>query len=87
MGAADIGIQKLFMDKKATIKLSVTDVFGTARWGGVTDTKGLYAKLGGTWESQTVRLNFTYRFGSNQIGSARQRKTGLDTEANRIKGN
>ncbi|TDH23224.1 TonB-dependent receptor [Segetibacter sp. 3557_3] len=86
MGAADIGVQKLFMDKKATVKLSVTDVFRTARWGGITNANGLYAKLGGTWESQTIRLNFTYRFGSNQISSARQRKTGLDNEANRIKG-
>jgi hypothetical protein len=47
---------------------------------------GLYARISNRWESQTFRVNFTYRFGSNQISSARQRKTGLETEANRIKG-
>jgi iron complex outermembrane receptor protein len=86
MGAADIGLQKLFMQKKASIKISATDIFHTSRWRGTTDMAGLYARLSGSWESQTVRVNFTYRFGSNQIKNARQRKTGLETEASRIKG-
>ncbi|WP_018611652.1 outer membrane beta-barrel family protein [Segetibacter koreensis] len=86
MGAADIGFQKMFMQKKASIKISTTDIFHTSRWSGTTDMAGLYARLSGRWESQTFRVNFTYRFGSNQISSARQRKTGLETEANRIKG-
>jgi hypothetical protein len=45
----------------------------------------LYIKGGGKWESQTVRLGFTYRFGSNQVSAARQRQTGLESEAKRIK--
>jgi hypothetical protein len=85
MGAADIGLQKMFMQKKATVKISVTDFLHTARWAGITDVTGVYAKLSGTWEAQTFRVNFTYRFGSNEISSSRQRKTGLETEANRIK--
>lgn len=86
MGAADIGFQKMFMQKKASIKISATDFLNTARWASTTDFAGLYARLNGTWESQTFRINFTYRFGSNQFSSARQRKTGLKSEANRIKG-
>lgn len=86
LGAADIGLQKMFMQKRASLKISATDVFHTARWSGTTDMAGLYARLSGRWESQTFRVNFTYRFGSNQINNARQRKTGLETEASRIKG-
>ena len=85
MGAADIGFQKMFMQKKASIKISTTDFLKTARWASNSELPGLYAKLSNRWESQTFRINFTYRFGSNQISNARQRKTGLETEANRIK--
>jgi hypothetical protein len=81
-----VGLAKQFMKKKATIKLSYTDIFHTARWEGFSDFSGLYIKLHGGWESQTFRVNFTYRFGSNQVASSRQRKTGLETEAGRIKG-
>jgi len=86
MGAADMGLQKQLLKKKATIKVSYTDIFHTARWGGKSDFAGLYIKLRSSWESQTFRVNFTYRFGSNQVASSRQRKTGLETEAGRIKG-
>ena len=85
-GAGDIGVQKMFMQKKASLKLSFTDVLNTSNWAGKTDFAGIYARLSGHWESQTFRVNFTYRFGSSQISSARQRKTGLETEAGRIKG-
>ena len=86
-GGLDIGLQKLFLKKKATVKLTVTDVLATASpWRSTSDFGGLYMVGSGTWESQTLRLNFTYRFGSNQIKSARQRQTGLDSEGKRIKG-
>ncbi len=85
MGSADIGVQKLLFNKKATLKLNFTDFMHTARWRGVIDQAGLYANISNRWEAQTFRVNFTYRFGSNQIKSARQRKTGQDTESGRIK--
>lgn len=84
-GGVDVGIQKLFLKKKATVKLSVTDIFLTSPWSGTTDFGGLYVRGSGRWESRTFRVNFTYRFGSNDIKSARERKTGLDSEKKRIK--
>ncbi len=86
-GGLDIGFQKLFLQKKATVKLSFTDIFHTASpWRATSDFGGLYIRGSGTFESQTVRMNFTYRFGSNQVKAARQRKTGLESESKRIKG-
>jgi iron complex outermembrane receptor protein len=84
-GAIDLGIQKQLFNKNATVKLSVTDIFHTAPWTAVSDFGGLYIRGAGSWESQTIRLNFTYRFGSNQVTAARQRQTGLESEAKRIK--
>ncbi len=84
-GAMDIGFQKLFLQKKATIKISATDILHTAGWGGTLAYGSLRGHLNGTWESQTVRLNFTYRFGNSQVKTARQHKSGLESEAGRVK--
>ncbi|HEX7691959.1 MAG TPA: TonB-dependent receptor [Sediminibacterium sp.] len=85
-GGLDLGLQKQFLQKRATVKIAVTDIFHTAPWTANSDFGGLYIKAGGHWESRTFRVNFTYRFGSSQVKSARNRKTGLESEASRIKG-
>lgn len=85
-GAMDVGIQKKVLKDKGEIRLRVGDVLGTARWSGENlFSPGLRMIAGGNWESQTVTLNFSYRFGSNEVKGARQRKTGLEDEKNRVK--
>ena len=84
-GGVDVGLQKLLFQKKATLKISATDIFHTSPWKATSDFGGLYIKAGGSWESQTFRINFSYRFGSNQIKNSRDRKTGLESESKRIK--
>ena len=85
-GAMDLGVQKLIFQKRASIKASFTDMFFTAPWSATNKFGGVNLKAGGNWESRTFRLNFTWRFGSNQIKQSRERKTGLESEARRIKG-
>jgi len=86
MGSVDFGIQKLLLQKRASLKLSVTDIFFTSPWNSLNDFGGLYVKGRGSWESRTFRVNFTWRFGSSQIKASRERKTGIESEAGRIKG-
>ncbi len=85
-GGLDLGIQKQFWDKKASLKLSATDIFFTAPWKANSNFGGLKIDAGGSWESQTLRLNFTYRFGNSQVKASRQRESGLESESKRIKG-
>jgi iron complex outermembrane recepter protein len=85
-GGVDVGVQKQLLKKQATIKISATDIFLTSPWKATSDFGGLYIRGGGNWESRTVRLTFSWRFGSNQIKNSRERKTGLESEAKRIKG-
>ena len=85
-GGMDIGLQKQFWDKKASLKLSVTDIFLTEPWKANSDFGGLKVNAGGSWESRTFRLNFTYRFGNSNVKASRQRETGLESESKRIKG-
>jgi len=85
-GALDFGIQKKVFDDKGEFRLRFGDILHTAGWKGENVfTPGLRMLMNGNWESRTVTLNFSYRFGSAEIKGARQRKTGLEDEKNRVK--
>jgi iron complex outermembrane recepter protein len=84
MGGLDLGVQKQLFNNKGTVKLSYTDLLLTMRWAGVSNF-GNFMDTNGGWESQQMRLNFTYRFGNNQVKAARQRKSGNEDESKRIK--
>jgi hypothetical protein len=77
--AADLGLQKQLFDKKATLKLSVTDIFKTNKWNSLSTFAGSLRAQGG-WDSRQVRLSFQYRFGSNQVKGARERKTSIESK-------
>jgi len=84
-GAIDLGVQKLLLNKKMTVKLSATDVFKTAGWKIKGDFGGLYLNAGGNWEGHGFRAAVSWRFGNSQVKSSRQRQTGLEQESKRIK--
>ncbi len=85
-GAMDLGIQKKLFNDKGELRLRFGDILGTAGWGGENlFTPGLKMTANGNWESRTVTLNFSYRFGSAEVKSARERKTGLEDESRRVK--
>ncbi len=83
IGNLDIGIQKQLFKGKGTFKVSYTDLLRTLRWRGVSDFGAAYIDVRGNWESQQLRMNFTYRFGNNQVKAARQRKTATEEESKR----
>ncbi len=85
-GAVDLGIQKKLFDGKGEVRLRFGDILHTAGWSGENVfTPGLRMLANGNWESRTVTLNFSYRFGSAEVKGARQRKTGLEDEGRRVK--
>jgi hypothetical protein len=79
----DGGLQKTLFKGKSTVKASVSDIFKTMKWSGSSDFAGVDNTASGRWESRQFKLNFTYRFGSNQVKAARQRATGIDDENKR----
>jgi iron complex outermembrane recepter protein len=84
-GMLNVGFQKKIMDGNGTIRLRFGDVLGTAQWrGDNVFTPGLRMSASGRWEARTVTLGFNYRFGSNEVKAARQRRTGLEDEKNRV---
>lgn len=82
--AIEGGLQKSLFKNKANLKLSVSDIFHTLKWAGVSEFAGQYVKASGNFESRQFKVNFTYRFGNNQVKAARQRKTSAEEEAKRV---
>jgi hypothetical protein len=86
MGGIDAGLQYAFPNERGSLKLSLTDVFFTRQWGGKSDFGAQSVEARGGWESQQVRLNFNYTFGNQKVKKARERKTGIDEEKQRMNG-
>ncbi len=80
----DAGAQYKLLADKATIKLSVTDIFQRMPWSGTSRLGSLYVVASGGWESRLLRLNFSYRFGNKEVKAARQRTTGIDDLNKRV---
>ena len=84
MWGVDAGLQKVIFKGKGNLKASVSDIFHSMKWAGVSNFAGQYLRASGGWESRQLKLNFSYRFGSTQVKAARQRKTGLEDENKRV---
>jgi len=85
IGGVDIGLQKLVMQKRGTIKITATDILRTSvPFRAKTDFGGVLLRFWVTKESQTARISFTYRFGNNKVKAVRQRQSGLENESKRI---
>jgi hypothetical protein len=85
MWAMDAGISKKLLKGKATLKLSVNDIFYSQKWSGASRFGDLYMTVHGRGDSRRFRANFSYNFGNEQVKGSRRRSTGLEDEKNRIK--
>jgi hypothetical protein len=85
VGSVDIGLQKSFMKRKANLRVNVSDIFFTSPWNGRSNYGGINVYANGYWESRAVRVSFDYRFGSDKVKAARNRKMASDDLQNRAK--
>lgn len=85
-GAMDLSLQKKCWNDRGQIRLRVGDILRTAAWGGDNlFTPGLRMRAQGTWESQTITLNFSWRFGQTNPPKPNRRPTGSQEENQRVK--
>lgn len=80
----DLGLQKTLFQEKATLRLAATDILRTNKIISNTQLNNLLLHNTYIGESRQIRLNFTYRFGNNSIKSKDSRKSGLETESQRL---
>lgn len=86
MGTVDLGLGKTLFKGKANVKMAVSDIFQTMKWGGSSDFTGVFSTFNGHGEMPQFKLNFNYRFGNSQVKAARQRKSAIEEETKRTEG-
>lgn len=84
-GALHVGLQKSFMQKKATVRLSANDLLRTMRLTNKLEYPGLELLIDNRFETRIVRLNFTYNFGKS--GKSSRRRSAQDEEQRRVNTN
>jgi outer membrane receptor protein involved in Fe transport len=79
----NLGVQKQFLDKKANVKLNVTDVFYSNKVRATTALTGYLENFYQRRDSRVATLSLTYRFGKNQVAPSRRRTGGAEDEKRR----
>ena len=79
----NLGLQKKFMNNQLNVRLSVNDIFYQSGWSGTSVFDGLVSTGRGNWDSRRGAINLSYNFGNQKVKS-RNRKTGIEDEANRV---
>jgi outer membrane receptor protein involved in Fe transport len=77
------GVQKQFWDKKASLKLNVTDAFYTNKTRGYTTLARYAENFYQRRDTQVATISFTYRFGNAQASPSRRRTGGAEEETRR----
>ena len=79
----NLGIQKQFLNKKASIKLSATDLFWTNLPKANIQYRDYFERFVVKRETRVVSCSFNYRFGNTKIAGNRKRVSGAEDEKKR----
>ncbi|GAA4028998.1 outer membrane beta-barrel family protein [Hymenobacter glaciei] len=84
-GSLNLGAQKSLFNERATLRLTVNDVFFSNKQRGSVTFQGNDVRFLSYSESQQARLSFSYKLGNQQLKAARKRATSLEEERGRVK--
>ncbi len=82
-GFVSAGIQKQFWDRRANLKLSISDIFRTSTIHANTEVTGYKDFFYQQFDTRYATLSFSYRFGKAQAAPGRRRTGGVDDEKRR----
>lgn len=82
--SVDAGIQKQLFEGKATLKMSVADLFRTLAWSANGNFAGQSTRVNGSQDSRQFKVGFTYRFGNKSAKSGRAGSSSAEEETRRV---
>ncbi|WP_207421276.1 TonB-dependent receptor [Desertivirga brevis] len=83
--AFNVGLKRSFNKDKMSLRANVNDIFNMRENRGKTNYANMNLNFSNKWESRVFNLSLSYKFGNSNIKPERNRNTGLDAEANRMK--
>jgi Outer membrane protein beta-barrel family len=86
-GSLSVSLQQKVLGGKGKISLSANDIFYTEKNSGTIKYQDIDLQYFQRESSRNIRLGFTYSFGNDILKATRNRKTGSETEAGRVKTN
>lgn len=86
IGTLHAGIQKDILGKQATIRLSASDIFGWNKYKATSRYQNIDILMRGQWQTQVLKLAFTYRFNKNDKKDVTDKhESGASEEQKRVK--
>ncbi|MGN6294115.1 MAG: TonB-dependent receptor domain-containing protein [Chitinophagaceae bacterium] len=82
--SASAGFSRTLLNKKATLGLSISDIFNSGKMRYEVSSYGVKAFNKNMPETRFVKMTFTYRFGNKNVKAAKNRKTSIDDVKNRM---
>lgn len=86
LGAVNLGASMPLLKNKATIRLSIRDIFWTQKVNGYSRFGTINAAFQLVPDSRTIGLNFSYRLSKGKLSSNKRKAGGAGDEQNRVKG-
>ena len=84
-GQIDIGLKKKLFKDKVDVKINMNDIFNHVGFSALFNHNNIYQNIVGVYEARRYGININYRFGSNEIKSARDHRGSSEEESDRIK--
>lgn len=81
----DLGLQRSFINNKATLRLVFSDVYKGSKASSIQSVAGLFIHNYSYYETRQIKLNFSYRFATGNSKGPRSRSSALENENGRIK--
>lgn len=85
MSNVTLGIQKSFAKEKASLKVSLSDIFWMSRFRGDVQYQNMDLHIDTRNMSRVFSVNFSWKFG-NSKAQAREKQSGASDEMDRVKG-
>lgn len=83
-GRLALAVGKSLWGGKGKIRLSGNDIFGWTKFVGKSAFPNTDVRVDNTWQTKTIKLAFTYKFGGGYNKSRKERKSGIDQESERL---
>ncbi|QNK62324.1 TonB-dependent receptor [Pedobacter sp. PAMC26386] len=85
IGSLSVGVQKQLFNKKATLKINVSDILKTNKSTVYLDIANINSTINNSSDSRFVSMTFSYRFGNINRKSKSRQESSANDELKRIK--